>query len=575
MTERTPRARRRWGWAAAALCAIGGATGAVVAETVGSAVMTYRTADATDASVRSLLTVPGTVDPARRSTAAFEVSGTVASVAVHVGQQVTAGETLATLEPTSLEKEETTAKTNLSAAEATLAADESVQSSDADPPSANAADPKTTTSTSSGANSTASVAAAQHAVVQAQAAADAQAQTAAAELGHARAACSKSTTGSRGTGGGTETGATETEPGAIVTAGIGTGAASSARATGIDKAGSKYSGGTTSGETARSTATSADAGRTRGGTSTKPSGLSATEACTTSLTAALDAENLLTTHQKAVTQAENALARLMATSTPSGSSPSGADRSDTGNTGTRTSDTGALTDSTANDSPAQLATDQSTIDSDEAALIDAKQSLTESTLTSPIAGTVALVDLAVGEGVDAGSTTDVVTVVDQESYEAIGSLTSSDAQQEKVGDTAIVSVDGDDHDVTGVVTRVGPVDVASGNTYPVVVALSGDAADVFPGTSARIKVVVERAGDVLSVPTSSVHTDGAGHSYVLTLEHGTEMRTTVQVGVVGAVYTQIVSGLRKGEPVVVADLTKPVPTPSNTFSSTDGSGTIR
>lgn len=263
--------------------------------------------------------------------------------------------------------------------------------------------------------------------------------------------------------------------------------------------------------------------------------------------------------EKTVTKAETDLARILAAESRS----SVGSRSATNGTSS-TSSRGHSSTSTGTDTAAQLATDQAAIDSDDARLIEAQQSLAAATLTSPIGGTVVAVDLTVGESVTAGSSSELITVEDRNAFEALGSLTSTQVPAVKVGDTVDVSVDGVSGSFEGTVTRVGPVDVSSGDTYPLVVALRSSAATLFAGSTAELNVVVRQVHDALVVPTSAVHTDGLGRSYVLTLESGLERRTPVTVGVVGDVDTQIMSGLRRGATVVLADLTEPVPTSSGT-----------
>jgi hypothetical protein len=69
-------------------------------------------------------------------------------------------------------------------------------------------------------------------------------------------------------------------------------------------------------------------------------------------------------------------------------------------------------------------------------------------------------------------------------------------------------------------------------------------------------------GNVLAVPTSAVQSLGT-RSYVETLSDGTLARKVITVGMVGDVYTQVLSGLHAGESVVLADYAAPVPS-SNT-----------
>ena len=78
----------------------------------------------------------------------------------------------------------------------------------------------------------------------------------------------------------------------------------------------------------------------------------------------------------------------------------------------------------ATDTPEQIATDQAAIDSAEATLIEAQQSLAEAQLTSPINGTIASVGIAVGDTVTANSSTEVIVIIGTQSYEVSATLTS-------------------------------------------------------------------------------------------------------------------------------------------------------
>jgi trimeric autotransporter adhesin len=211
----------------------------------------------------------------------------------------------------------------------------------------------------------------------------------------------------------------------------------------------------------------------------------------------------------------------------------------------------------------QLDSDQATIDSDQAALVKAQQSLAAAGLTSPMAGTVASVALQVGQSVSAGSTSDVVQIINSGTYETTATLTSSQVATVKVGDLAQVAVDGTTGSLSGVVSRVGPV-LASESTYsyPVVVALQGRGSGIAAGSAGQVQIDLAQATNTLVVPTSAVHTTSAGRSYVTVLRDGKQVTQPVTVGVVGATYTQIVSGLSRDTTVILANLSTPVPSSS-------------
>jgi hypothetical protein len=56
------------------------------------------------------------------------------------------------------------------------------------------------------------------------------------------------------------------------------------------------------------------------------------------------------------------------------------------------------------------------------------------------------------------------------------------------------------------------------------------------------------------------------------LVNGKEVEKTVKIGVVGSTYTQIISGISKGEQIVLANLAQKVPSSSENTTTTTRSG---
>jgi hypothetical protein len=245
----------------------------------------------------------------------------------------------------------------------------------------------------------------------------------------------------------------------------------------------------------------------------------------------------------------------------------------TGNTGAGGGGSGNSTTpsgSSANtDTPEQIASDQADIDSAEADLTNAQQSLKEATLTSPISGTVVSVGINVGDTVSAGSSTEIITIIGTKSYDVQATLDSAQVPSVKVGQSSSVDVDGVDGAVEGTVSQVGPVQSGdSGYTYPVLVALPSSTNGLFTGSTANVDISTGSVSHVVAVPTSAVETLGT-RSYVLELDMGVLTRKDIKIGMVGATYTQVLSGLRPGQSVVLADYAQAVPS-SNTNTNSLG-----
>jgi RND family efflux transporter MFP subunit len=548
---------KRGTWAAACLVAAAGlivwATGSSASATTG-----YRTAEASLATVRQTLGVSGTTQPVHQATTGFQVAGTVSAVDVSVGQRVTDGQTLASLDTTSLAQAVSSAQLSVSAAEATLSENEAGESATSSSAGSNGggasasltADITPTTGGTTGTTGTGSpaggttaqsstVSGDQQAVVAAQKTEDADAATAAADFAQAQTVCSSSS------------GGTTTTPAAP----------------------------STTTPTAPSTTTPTAP------STTTPSGSST--ACTDALGRSLADEEQVSTDQKAVATAETTLAQALSSSaasstgTSSGttggsaSTPGGTTGSSTksgpasgGNTTSGGGSTSSGTSSQSTDTAEQLASDQAAIDTAEATVIETQQSLADAQLTAPIGGTVASLSITAGQSVTAGSTNDIVTIINSGSYQVTSSLTSTQASQVKVGDTALVTVDGEDGTLTGTVARLGPVDTSgSSDTYPLIVALPAGSHGIAIGSTAQVQVVLHQVVGTLSVPTSAVHVTGTTSAYVNIVRSGQLVRKKVTIGAIGGSATQITSGISPGTSVVLADLSEAVPS-SSTGTST-------
>jgi trimeric autotransporter adhesin len=567
---------------AVAVVALGVGVGVAAAQP--SSGSDYRTSDATTGGAVRTLTVSGTVEPVNQAQAAFQVGGSVAAVDVAVGQHVTAGQTLATLDTSSLQEQLSLAQANLGTAQAKLSQDESGESSSSSSSSASTGQSSSSQaqtaaastgesavvltadlistgsgsptgsghpsgSTGGGSSGTGNLQQAQQAVLKAQHTADLDLQSAAAALASAERTCAAS---SQSGGSGSPTTPTTTTP------------TTTTPTT------------TTPTTTTPTTTTSTTTGTS--GSGGQPSGNSS--ACAAALQTAMASQQQVSRDQQNVQSAETALAQILSSQSASASkaspssasnasnaSKSGASKSFSSSSGSTSTPTTA-----ASNSAAQLASDQATIDSDQANLISAQQSLDNGTLTAPISGSVAAIDLSVGQSVSAGSSSATITIIDPGSYETTSSLTSSQVDEVATGDSVQVTVDGQSGVLNGTVTQVGPViPGSSGYTYPLVVDLA--AGSISPnttvaGSTAQVAIDIAQADHVVVVPTSAVHTTTAGHPYVITLQSGHEVNSNVKVGVVGDVYTQITSGLSAGTPVVLADKSQPVPSSSSNSTST-------
>ena len=201
----------------------------------------------------------------------------------------------------------------------------------------------------------------------------------------------------------------------------------------------------------------------------------------------------------------------------------------------------------------------------EADLIVARQDLAAGVLTTPISGTIAAVAITKGDSVSANSGSTTITVIGSGQYTVDSTVTLTMIDKVKVGDTASVTVNGRTEPITGTVTQIGILSDSSSSstpTYPVTVLLKPAGTTLYNGSGAIVTVTVGNSNGVLTVPTSAITTVGSRHT-VTTVANGVSAVVPVEIGAMGTDLTEITSGLKAGQSVVIADLAQALPTAGN------------
>jgi multidrug efflux pump subunit AcrA (membrane-fusion protein) len=213
--------------------------------------------------------------------------------------------------------------------------------------------------------------------------------------------------------------------------------------------------------------------------------------------------------------------------------------------------------------PEQITADQAAVDAASAEMAVAQQNLAQASITAPIAGTVAAIGLNVGSS--AGS--NGITIIGPGAHEVNTTVTLTNINLLKVGDSATVAVDGLTTPLTGKVSSIGMLNTSSGSstTYPITVALDPTSSTLYDGAGAAVTIAVASVANVLTVPSSAVHSLG-NFKTVTVLSAGKTSVARVVVGAVGVDRTQITSGLKAGQQVVLAQLNLPLPTTGSTTS---------
>jgi multidrug efflux pump subunit AcrA (membrane-fusion protein) len=493
----------------------------------------YRTAVVSTTDVERTLSGVGTIEAVDQAAVAFPVSGTVATVEVSTGTEVVAGQVLATLDTTELERSLHEAQATSAEAELTLekvlAGESTGTSGTGSTPSSGSSD-SSDSSVSSGTPSGSS-------------------------------SPSSETSGSDTSG--TDTAARQAVADAQHTLDVDLAAAQAA----LDASGAAC--GSSSAATPMSTAPSSS-------TTSTTVAASGTEACQDALVASLAAQQTVAADEGALQEAINALEAIVsaASSSSSSSSSSGTSSSGSGSTGS----TGSTDSSSSSSvSAADIVAAQKAVDAAAAEVSVAEQSVAQAAIVTPISGTVSAVNFEVGDAVAAASTTATIRVVGSGGFEVTTSVAVTDLPHVEVGETATVMADGSTTALAASVVQIGLVPTSgtsgSATTYPVVLALSDPAAELLDGGLTSVRIVTGTAEAVTAVPTSAVTTNEIGHTVVV-LDDGVST-VDVEVGTIGSTWTEITSGVEVGDTVVLADLSAALPGSATSASSGDSSSTAR
>ena len=314
-------------------------------------------------------------------------------------------------------------------------------------------------------------------------------------------------------------------------------------------------------------------------TTTADDGSARIEACRAALGTVLDAQRSVSDAQAGLARAAAALDDLLAQRAAQAETPAsqdGADGTDGIEGGDGSADDGTTGDgdpeATGSTSPssADLIAYQKAVDAAEADLLVAQQGVKQATILSPIDGTVVAVDLAVGDAVEAGSSTARIVVVGPGGYEVTATIGVDELPDIDLGQQATVQPDGSDRSLTGEVVAIGLAATSTDSgatTYPVTIALDDDEG-LRNGMVASVSIVTDASEGALVVPTSAVRPTG-GSYVVMVLEDGAPTATDVEVGAVGATWTEVTSGVEEGDEVVLADLDEPLPSSATASSNGD------
>ena len=541
---------------------------------------TYRTTTVTNGSVEQRLNVTGTVQRVNQVSQGFAVAGKVTSVPVSVGDTVTTGQTLATIDPRPLQSAVTAAQASLAKAKATLESDQTSTATSGTGGTSGTASattvtpaPTTTATVSprvaspsgrSGAAGSQSIAQVQKRVASAQAAITADLARASAALARCLPFFPSEPSPS-----GTSPAPAPTTPSTSLPS---TGGPAPTRAT-----------------TPTTTTPPSDAAikACLGALRTAPTQQQIQrdqQALTRSQTDLMTSVTLAITTagtSKATSTASSSAATGQSSTSRSSTSQSAASQS-SGAQSSGAQSSGGQNGGAGQSGASRVISDQAAVTTAEGALSSAQTNLTSATMKSSIAGTVGSVTLVTGTSSSGLS----IVIVGSGAVEVTVKVPLASMASVRVGQKASVTPQGATSSVPGSVTSISLLPSTSTSTsgtsagrtttqsagtgqgsatssspvYPVVVLVPDALPALASGSRADVSLLVGTAFNVLAVPNSALTPVRKGQALALTLKNGVATRALVKTGYAGTLTTQVTSGLTAGQQVVLADLSTALPT---------------
>jgi HlyD family secretion protein len=191
------------------------------------------------------------------------------------------------------------------------------------------------------------------------------------------------------------------------------------------------------------------------------------------------------------------------------------------------------------------------------ARVDAIQSeLNQILVQAPFAGTITDINLLVGDIVASG--TNAFRIDNLSAMYIDLQVSEVDINSVKVGQAVEIAFDAiPDKTYQGQVTEAGAAGTTSSGVvnFPVTVKLTDADAAVKPGMTASANVITSSISNALLVPTRAIHTVNNKSTVTLIATDGTTQPVTVQLGASNDTQTQIVSGVKAGDRVVIGATT--------------------
>lgn len=211
---------------------------------------------------------------------------------------------------------------------------------------------------------------------------------------------------------------------------------------------------------------------------------------------------------------------------------------------------------------AQLAVNKAKVEQAKAQLADQRENLSYTTIVSPIDGVVLSRDVEVGDAVSSilvlgSSATLVMTIGDTTEVYVKGKVDESDIGKVHMDQAARIRVESfKDKTFDGKVTKISPMGVDKDNvtTFEVRVSINNPGGELKANMTANAEIIQQDLKGVLMIPESAVIYDEKKNASVELIDPSVKdgkRKIAVNLGISNGVKTQVLSGLKEGDQVVL------------------------
>ena len=188
-------------------------------------------------------------------------------------------------------------------------------------------------------------------------------------------------------------------------------------------------------------------------------------------------------------------------------------------------------------------------------LARAKLELAKAIIAAPFGGVIAEVYIEDGQQLSAMTYTGpAICIVDPSEIKMNGVIDEIDISKVKLGKEAIIILDAlPSKEVRGKVTLISPVGTIRAGvvSYKATITLENPDEELRDGMSATAEIVIDRRENVLLIPNRAMQGTLAQPWVKVVAEDGRTERRDITVGLSDGIDTEVLSGLKEGEKVVV------------------------